>query len=135
DGEISFAEVEPAVPLGALADAPFPATRVAMEAGSTLLLYSDGLVEGPDLEIGAGLDRLQRFVATAPCDLDALCEHVAGRALAADADDDVTLLAVRAAGGSAARLGGWSSSSVRRHGHSGFRAPLHGRDEVAACRR
>ncbi len=94
-GEISFASAEPCGPLGGLPGAAFPSTRISVERGSTLLLFSDGLVEARDLPLGAGLERLRTFVAAAPRDLEGLCDHVATAALSADADDDVTLLAVR----------------------------------------
>jgi len=96
DGEITFATAEPAVPLGAVHGATFPSTQIVLPAGSTLLLYSDGLVEARDLPLAAGLERLRGFVAAAPTALDPLCQYIAERALSADADDDVTLLAVRA---------------------------------------
>lgn len=95
DGSSRYARAEVAVPLGTMQGAAFPATRISIEPGSTLLLYSDGLVEARDLTLSAGLERLRTFASKAPEDLDALCEHVATAALAADADDDVTLLAVR----------------------------------------
>ncbi|HUQ38513.1 MAG TPA: SpoIIE family protein phosphatase [Acidimicrobiales bacterium] len=98
-GEITFVSAEPAVPLGAVHGATFPSTWIDLAAGSTLLLYSDGLVEARDLPLAAGMERLRGFVAGGPSELDPLCQHIAELALSADADDDVTLLAVRAAQG------------------------------------
>lgn len=94
--EIVFADVKPSVPLGAVPGAAFSATTIPFAAGSTLLLYSDGLVESRELSLVAGLDRLRRCIAGAPAGLDDLCDHIATQAVADDADDDVTLLAVRA---------------------------------------
>ena len=97
-GEISYALAEPSAPLGAVPDAIFQTTHLDIAQGSTLLLYSDGLVEARDLPLDAGLERLRASVASAPPDLEGLCDHVAERALSSDADDDVTLLAVRGLG-------------------------------------
>lgn len=45
--------------LGVLEDAEFPAVAGTMRRGDALLLYTDGLVEGPGRDIGLGIDRLQ----------------------------------------------------------------------------
>ncbi|MDQ1105792.1 PP2C family protein-serine/threonine phosphatase [Nocardioides zeae] len=64
-------------------------------AGSTLLLYTDGLVERRGELLDAGMERLRAAVADQP-DLgpDALCDHVL-TALGPFEDDDVAILAVR----------------------------------------
>lgn len=95
DGTTSYAEAEPSPPLGAVPGATFAATHLEVPKGSTLLLYSDGLVEARDLALDAGFERLRASVRSAPVDLEGLCDHLAAKALSSDADDDVTLLAVR----------------------------------------
>ena len=63
---------------------------------STLLLFTDGLVESRTVARAAGLERLRRAVVGGPESLDDLCEHVV-QACTADGrrDDDICLLGVR----------------------------------------
>jgi phosphoserine phosphatase RsbU/P len=64
--------------------------------GSTVLLYTDGLVERRTEDIGAGLDRLTR-VATGLADrpLEALCDALVDALAPPQPEDDLVLLAVR----------------------------------------
>nr|WP_240896909.1 SpoIIE family protein phosphatase [Kineococcus vitellinus] len=67
-----------------------------LERGSTLLLYTDGLVERRDQDHDEGLLRLRRAVGElAGQGLDELCDGVLERLLPARAEDDVALVAVR----------------------------------------
>ncbi len=67
----------------------------ALPALSTLLLYTDGLVESRRTPIDVGLDRLRVAAgAAAGQPLEQFCDHISA-ALAGDAADDVTLLALR----------------------------------------
>ena len=73
--------------------------HVDLPAGSTLLLYTDGLVETRDQPISHGLTRLShhttaliRSLANEP--LDTLCDHLLDR-LTPAGTDDVALLAAR----------------------------------------
>jgi anti-sigma regulatory factor (Ser/Thr protein kinase) len=89
-----FLELEPGVPLG-VGHGGFSQTRVPLAAGSTVLFYTDGLVEARDCGIAEGMDRLLEAATTAPNDPEKLCDHVL-RALGRDGDhdDDTALLAV-----------------------------------------
>lgn len=79
------------VPLQAYAEATFD-----LATGSTLLLYTDGLIERRGEAVDDGLSRLQRVVADAPADLDAACDHIVERLLSGmDVSDDTALLAAR----------------------------------------
>lgn len=63
---------------------------------STLLLYTDGLVERRGESLTIGLERLRRHVESlADLPLEQLCDRLVAD-LAADSEDDVALLAVRA---------------------------------------
>jgi serine phosphatase RsbU (regulator of sigma subunit) len=44
--------------LGILENATFPVQRIVLEKGDALMLYTDGLVESPRLDVGSGIDRL-----------------------------------------------------------------------------
>jgi hypothetical protein len=44
--------------LGVIADPEFPPVHGVLDRGDALLLYTDGMVESPDLEVDRGIDRL-----------------------------------------------------------------------------
>ena len=96
-GEPEFLQGDASVPLGVL---PFPTyTEVSapMDPGSTLLLYTDGLVERPGEHIDDGLAQLAESVRRAPADEPhALLDHVLEALVpAGGAPDDVALLSLR----------------------------------------
>jgi serine phosphatase RsbU (regulator of sigma subunit) len=67
-----------------------------IEAGSTVLLYTDGLVERRDRDLDAGARELCAVLEQcAGLPLDELCDAVLERLFLPDAQDDVALLAVR----------------------------------------
>ncbi len=70
-----------------------------LEAGCTLLLYSDGLIETRDADLDHGLDRLRiaaRSLAT--LDVAELCDELVSAMVRGGMHDDVTVLAVRIPG-------------------------------------
>jgi PAS domain S-box-containing protein len=71
---------------------------VALEAGATLVLYTDGLVERRDRDIDDGIEALERLlaeVAPVTVDLDHLCDRLLGAMSSEELEDDVALLVVR----------------------------------------
>ena len=71
---------------------------VALQAGATLVLYTDGLVERRDRDIEDGIEALERLLAEmAPgtTDLDHLCDRLLGAMASEEQEDDVALLVVR----------------------------------------
>jgi serine phosphatase RsbU (regulator of sigma subunit) len=69
---------------------------VSVETGTTLFLYTDGLVERRDRSIDEGLDRLVELLGElADRPLEELCDAVLDRMLPATPQDDVALLALR----------------------------------------
>ena len=96
DGEPRFLEGAGSVPLGVL---PFPTYEEVsdrMDPGSTLLLYTDGLVERPGENIDDGMAELAARVREAPEDPNALCDHLLATLVpAGGAMDDVALLTLR----------------------------------------
>ncbi|MDX3853718.1 GAF domain-containing SpoIIE family protein phosphatase [Streptomyces sp. AK02-01A] len=69
--------------------------RVSLFAGSTLLLYTDGLIERPGEDIGRGLTRLRQHAAVLAAEpLPVFCDELLGR-LAIGYGDDVAVLALR----------------------------------------
>ncbi len=72
---------------------------VALRAGDTVLLYTDGLIERRDRDLDAGTAELLRVLAgMSEVPLAQLCDRVLERMFLPDAEDDVALLAVRITG-------------------------------------
>ncbi|NUR09750.1 MAG: SpoIIE family protein phosphatase [Nocardioidaceae bacterium] len=79
---------------------PWPEQQVELAAGTTLLLYSDGLVEDRGRELGVGMLALVDEMRATPerrRQPRDLCARLADRMTGPFTDDDVTLLAVAAA--------------------------------------
>lgn len=71
---------------------------VALEAGATLVLYTDGLVERRDRDIEDGIEALEHLLAKVSpwtSDLDQLCDRLLGAMSSQEQEDDVALLVVR----------------------------------------
>jgi PAS domain S-box-containing protein len=87
--------VESAPPLG-LGRGPYREATVALEPETTLLLYTDGLIDRPDLPIDEGIERLLRAAeANAQADITRICDAVLSAVVRGDASDDIALLALR----------------------------------------
>jgi PAS domain S-box-containing protein len=99
-GDVRYLEGVPAPPMGVVETPRYRQHMLALEPGSTLLLYTDGLVEKPTEPLDVGLARLREAAEGGDPDagVDALCEHVIV-ALGGDATaqaDDVTMIALHA---------------------------------------
>ncbi len=105
DGATRFLEHPSAPPLGATEHADFRDWEGELDAGGTILLYTDGLVERRGESIDVGLQRLRAALGTAPGDLERLCSHVLARAPGGrGVSDDIALLAVRLSAPAGERL-------------------------------
>jgi serine phosphatase RsbU (regulator of sigma subunit) len=96
DGAVRLLATEPDLLLGFDPGVSRTDHATALEPGTTVLLYTDGLVERRGASLDEGTVRLVETVgrwATAP--LEELCDQLLGE-LAVAVDDDVALLAVRA---------------------------------------
>jgi anti-sigma regulatory factor (Ser/Thr protein kinase) len=69
--------------------------RFRLAPDSTLLLYTDGLVEKRGISIQEGLERLAGLAADCGQDIEALCETLLRSMVEDDNADDVALLAIR----------------------------------------
>ena len=82
--------------LGVDAAAPRSEQVIEVAPGETVLLYTDGLVEGRDLPFDEGVDRLTAAVTElAGQPLPVLCDAVVERVRPAELQDDVALVAIR----------------------------------------
>jgi anti-sigma regulatory factor (Ser/Thr protein kinase) len=98
DGTASFLEHPASVPMGVLEAPRYPEHTLEIERGSSLVLYTDGLIEEPSEMIDVGLDRLLKAAAGIEPDVEALCETLLEKGLppAGRHPDDVTLLVLQA---------------------------------------
>jgi PAS domain S-box-containing protein len=100
-GEVTLLDAHaPDLPLGIVDDAPRHGRETVLAAGSTVVFYTDGLIERRDREIDMGLRELERVLARLAAHdpeslLDALIADLIGHS---SHNDDTALLAVRVAG-------------------------------------
>ena len=91
-----FLEGAGSVPLGVL---PFPSYETVtstMEPGSSLVLFTDGLIERPGELIDDGMAELAARVSEAPDDPEAICDHLLETLVpSTGALDDVAILTLR----------------------------------------
>ncbi|MDL4818204.1 SpoIIE family protein phosphatase [Actinomadura sp. OS1-43] len=94
DGSADFVDVPAGPPLG-LGGLPFESAEMELPVGSTLALFTDGLVEERDRDIDVGLQRLRRALTRTSPSPEAACEHVLGSVLPERPVDDAALLVAR----------------------------------------
>ena len=95
DGSVRYLDLPTGPPLG-LGGSSYEAIELPIDEGSTLVLYTDGLVESREQDIGTGLERLRVALAGAGRDPEELCASAIGGLLPEHPSDDVALLAARA---------------------------------------
>ena len=91
----AFPRLPASLPLGTgLADGPYQATRLHLPPGSTLLLYTDGLIETHATDIDAGMTRLARTLGTlAALPPAQACDRLLATLAPRPADDIAVLMA------------------------------------------
>ncbi|MFI9820571.1 SpoIIE family protein phosphatase [Streptomyces sp. NPDC052013] len=95
DGRTRYLEEGSGVLLGMDPDMPRPRAIDAIPAHSTVLLYTDGLIERRGESLDDAMERLRRYTsALAREPLDVFCDELL-IGLGADSDDDIAILAVR----------------------------------------
>ena len=96
DREPWYLEGGRSVPLGTSEAATFREEEARIDPGSTLLLYTDGLVERRDTPLDDRLAQLATVAGIAGGDLGDVCDQIVGGVLGGKRpSDDVALLAVR----------------------------------------
>jgi HAMP domain-containing protein len=109
DGTVTAVTGHTGPPLG-VGGLPFETTELELAPGSTLALYSDGLVRSRDLDVGQGQDRLRAALASAAGAADSLddaCGAVVDTLLAGPPADDVALLLARTRAFSSDQVATW----------------------------
>jgi serine phosphatase RsbU (regulator of sigma subunit)/PAS domain-containing protein/anti-sigma regulatory factor (Ser/Thr protein kinase) len=111
DGTAAFADVPGGPPLG-LGGLPFETLELPLPEGSSLVLYTDGLVEDRDSDIDEGLNRLRNTLSghggRSP---EATCEAVLKAMLPENPRDDIALLVGRTRVLDATRVAEWAVPS------------------------
>ncbi|MFG2424852.1 SpoIIE family protein phosphatase [Streptomyces sp. NPDC048448] len=96
DGRARYLTDAHGILLGTGVTRPRPDVFTVLPPRTTVLLYTDGLVESPHHSIDQGLERLRRHAASlAHRPLDAFCDLLLEQARPGDNDDDVAMLALR----------------------------------------
>jgi serine phosphatase RsbU (regulator of sigma subunit) len=98
-GATRFLERGHGVPLGVVSEATYEPSAESLEAGSILVLYTDGLVESRE-GISEGMRRLEQCLKSlgGSGELSALCDGLLGEMIGANPEDDVALVALRLLG-------------------------------------
>ncbi len=95
-GEADYLESAPNPPLGVFESESHRELTAELEPGSTIVLYTDGLVEERGVSIDQGLDALKLAAAQDLCHPDELCDRLVDAMLAIHpANDDIAVLALR----------------------------------------
>jgi anti-sigma regulatory factor (Ser/Thr protein kinase) len=96
DDRVTFAEAPAGSPLGVTRFPSYEESITTLDPWSTVLLYTDGLVEGPELPLAKGLEGLRRAAEGAPREPEGLCRALLGSVDGrAGSRDDLALLAVQ----------------------------------------
>ncbi|MEU1274207.1 SpoIIE family protein phosphatase [Streptomyces sp. NPDC005799] len=96
DGLTEYLTAAHGILLGTGARTPRPDADLSLPPGSTLVLYTDGLIEDRGHTLDTGLNRLrQHAAALAHRPLGAFTDQLLRRVRPAENDDDVALLALR----------------------------------------
>ncbi|MFG2180910.1 SpoIIE family protein phosphatase [Streptomyces abikoensis] len=94
EGDVTFPELPAGPPLG-VGGMPFEAMELTLPEGSSLVLYTDGLVEDRRRDFDAGLTILAHTLARPGRTPQQTCEAVLEALLPAEQTDDIALLAAR----------------------------------------
>src|SRR5204862_4171714 len=97
-GEVHDLDGHGSPPLGVVSDPEFKSSELAIEPGSMLILYTDGLIERPSEGIATGLARLRAAFAAAPRSAEGCVQKVVEELGAQALPDDVAIVALRFTG-------------------------------------
>ncbi|MEU9113623.1 SpoIIE family protein phosphatase [Streptomyces sp. NPDC048483] len=106
DGTVDFPELPAGPPLG-LGAMPFESVELELAEGSLITLYTNGLIEACDRDIGVGLSRLRTALAVPGRTLKEIGEHVVKALLTSPPSDDAALLLARTRALGAHQVASW----------------------------
>ena len=93
-GATSFLEIQGGIALGTSAATRYQCEAHPFPTGTSLVLYTDGLVETRGRSIDEGLDRLSA-VAAGHTSVDALCSEIVAHLVPKERRDDIAVIAAR----------------------------------------
>jgi serine phosphatase RsbU (regulator of sigma subunit) len=109
DGRAEVLGIPPGAPIG-VGGVVFESVEMAAPTGATLVLYTDGLVESRETDIGSGVEALRvrlQGSSRGLTSLEVLCDHVLGTLTPGARDDDIALLTARFEGFPPDSVGYW----------------------------
>ncbi|MER7336233.1 SpoIIE family protein phosphatase [Streptomyces sp. NPDC000075] len=106
DGRVTFPDLPAGPPLG-LGGLPFETAEIELPEDSTLVLYTDGLVEDRHRDIDVSLDRLRTVLARPERGPEDTCRAVMEAMAPEHPEDDIALLVARARTLPADRIAAW----------------------------
>ncbi|MBA2947440.1 SpoIIE family protein phosphatase [Streptomyces sp. PSKA28] len=110
DGTARYIRMPAGPPLG-LGGMPFEATEIELPEGSLLALYTDGLIESREADLGVRLSELLHALAEPAPSLEATCDTALKALLSDRPSDDVALLTVRTRALTADQVATWTLPS------------------------
>ncbi|MEU9119902.1 SpoIIE family protein phosphatase [Streptomyces sp. NPDC048506] len=110
DGTVDLPDLPAGPPLG-LGSLPFEAIELELAEGSLIALYTNGLVETCDRDIGVGLSRLGSTLAVSGPELKDIGGNVVKELLTGPPSDDAALLLARTRALGAHQVASWDVSS------------------------
>ncbi|MEH6379628.1 SpoIIE family protein phosphatase, partial [Streptomyces sp. KLMMK] len=114
-GTARFLDIPGGPPLG-LGGLPFESAELQLPEGSLLALYTDGLIESHDHDIGAGLDGLRTALSGPAAPLEQTCDAVLDALLPRRPErpkDDIALLLARTRALDASQVRSWDLPAER----------------------
>lgn len=109
DGTTEVLDVSPGIPLGvASGDPEFAVTELVLPADSTLVLYTDGLVERRGQDIDTGIENLRTVLTQPASSARELCERVTAEMGRSLAEDDLAMLMARLPSGADRAVARWT---------------------------
>ncbi|MEU8438233.1 SpoIIE family protein phosphatase [Streptomyces sp. NPDC029216] len=106
DGSVTFPDLPAGPPLG-LGGLPFETAEIELPEDSTLILFTDGLVEDRHRDIDVSLDRLRGVLAHPDRGPEETCQAVMDAMAPEHPEDDIALLVARAHTLPADRIAAW----------------------------
>jgi PAS domain S-box-containing protein len=94
DGSVRLLDEGRSLPVGAAPDASYSEVDLQLEPGSSIVLYTDGLVERRGESIDVGIARLVQLVEHSTTPMDELADRIVEELEFAEHTDDVALVAV-----------------------------------------
>ncbi|MCF3130680.1 SpoIIE family protein phosphatase [Streptomyces olivochromogenes] len=103
---VEFPDIPAGPPLG-LGGLPFESKEIAVEEGSIIALYTDGLIEASDRDVDVGMERLCFTLAHPDRPLEEICDIMVRTLLPDRPRDDVAFLIARTHALSPDRVAAW----------------------------